>query len=64
MMSLSYRYNLRGNFEGDRLHVAAFDNQDWADSNPLWKSGYCKTLPHAISVAALLARLDAMDGKR
>lgn len=55
MMNKKYRYVFRGNFEGDGLHWAAFDQQEWADSNPPWQSNLCESLPLAICRAALLA---------
>lgn len=54
LMSMGYRYVARGNFAGNRLHFAAFDHQDWADPNPLYKSNLCKSLPLAICQAALI----------
>jgi hypothetical protein len=55
LMQKGYRYVLRGNFEGDGKHSAAFDDQDWADSNPLFRSWGSDSLPTAICRAALKA---------
>ena len=59
MMKLGYRYVLRGNFEGNGLHWCGFDQQEWADLNPLWQCKPCKSLPVAICRAALLAMEDS-----
>ena len=61
MMKLGYRYVLRGNFEGNGLHWCGFDQQEWADLNPLWQCKPCKSLPVAICRSALLAMEDS-DG--
>ena len=61
MMKLGYRYVLRGNFEGNGLHWCGFDQQEWADLNPLWQCKPCDSLPVAICRAALLAMEDS-DG--
>jgi hypothetical protein len=55
IMSMGYRYVFRGNFEGNGLHSVGFDEQDWADNNPLYKSQLCSSLPLAICKAALVA---------
>ena len=57
IMSMGYRYAMRGNFDGDGLHWAAFDHQAWADANPLFQSPMCHSLPLAICYAALIAIL-------
>ena len=55
MMSLGYRYVMRGNFRCNQLHHAAFDHASWADENPLYQSRLERTLPEAICRAALVA---------
>jgi hypothetical protein len=57
LMSMGYRYVMRGNFEGNGLHWAGFDYQEWADQNPPFQSPLCKSLPEAICKAALIAVL-------
>ncbi len=52
-----YQYTLRGYFMGDEQHIATFDNQDWADKNPLYKA-HGATAPLAICRAALLTTLE------
>ncbi len=54
MHEMKYRYALRGHFRGSDLHIAEFDDQDWADSNPLYNA-IADTTPLAICRAALLA---------
>ncbi|MDD5722688.1 MAG: hypothetical protein PHY29_02985 [Syntrophales bacterium] len=56
MMSLGYRYVMRSNFEGNGLHWCGFDHQEWAYRNPLHQSELCKSLPHAICLAALATK--------
>lgn len=60
MMELGFRYVMRGNFENNGLHHAAFDHADWADANPLYQSPLGKSLPEAICRAALIA----LDSKK
>lgn len=55
MMSLGYRYVMRGNFRNNQLHHAAFDHAEWADENPLYQSRLERALPEAICRAALAA---------
>jgi hypothetical protein len=55
MMSLGYRYVMRGNYEGNGLHWVGFDLQEWADCNPPWQSPIVKSLPEAICKASLIA---------
>ena len=57
MHEKEYQYTLRGYFMGGEQHVATFDNQDWADKNPLYRAhGATATL--AICRAALLTTLE------
>jgi len=56
-----YQYTLRGHFMGVEQHVATFDNQDWADANPLYKA-HGNTAAHAICRAALLAVVPVTEG--
>lgn len=58
LMRQDYRYVLRGNFEGNGLHWCGFDEEGWADLNPLWQSPLCESLPLAICRAALLTTLE------
>lgn len=60
MCSLGYRYVMRGNFEGNGQHWAAFDHQEWADANPLYQSGSCDSE----QLAVVLAALQAMKGEQ
>jgi hypothetical protein len=54
-LGFRFRYVMRGNFENNGLHHAAFDHADWADANPLYQSPLAKSLPEAICRAALAA---------
>jgi hypothetical protein len=54
MMELKYRYVCRGDFEGNGLHWVGFDQEEWADPDPLLQSPMTKTLPEAIVKAALM----------
>jgi hypothetical protein len=56
MHQYEYQYTLRGYFMGVERHVATFDNQAWADANPLYKA-HGDTAQLAICRAALLAML-------
>jgi len=62
MMAKGYNYTIRGNFEGNGKHWCGFDHQEWADSNPLFKSPLCDTLPLAICKAALIAIAEDAKG--
>ena len=57
MHEKEYQYTLRGYFMGGEQHVATFDNQDWADKNPLYRA-HGATAPLAICRAALLTTLE------
>jgi hypothetical protein len=57
MCKRKYRYEIGGNFAGLGNNYAAFDDQDWADRNPLYKS-YGVDVPLAICRAALLAVME------
>ena len=63
MMAKGYNYTIRGNFEGNGKHWCGFDHQNWADSNPIFQSPLCNTLPMAICKAALIAVLEDENGQ-
>jgi hypothetical protein len=50
-----FRYVVRGYWEGENKHYAAFDDNYVADSNPLFKAGPCERPAEAICRAALKA---------
>lgn len=52
-----FRFVLGGYFMGLNQTWAAFDNEQWADSNPLYKA-FADDTPLAICRAALLATLE------
>ena len=54
MCKKHFRYEIGGNFMGLAHKYAAFDNEQWADKNPLYKA-WADTMPLAICRAALLA---------
>lgn len=54
MRQNKFQYTLRGYFMGVEQRIATFDNQDWADANPLYKARG-DTAALAICRAALVA---------
>ena len=50
------RYAIKGYFEGVASHGCIFDDENWVDSNPLYKA-VAETVPLAICRAALKAVL-------
>lgn len=57
MCKKHFRYEVGGNFMGLDHKYAAFDNEQWADKNPLFKA-FAETTPLAICRAALLAVME------
>lgn len=56
MCEKHFRFEIGGNFMGLGHKYAAFDNEQWADQNPLYKA-WADTTPLAICRAALIATI-------